>query len=133
MACIEHQGSRWKTGYGRTSVKGKWTAAHRLAYIEANGPIPEGMCVLHRCDNPPCVNPDHLWLGTFADNNRDRSEKGRGADVRGEKNPQAKVTWAVVLEMREKWAAGISPKELAAEYGLSRCNVSKIVNRSIWR
>lgn len=56
---------------------GKAVYVHRFAWELAFGPIPEGMCVLHRCDNPPCVNPEHLWIGTKADNNRDRASKGR--------------------------------------------------------
>ena len=63
--------------YGMISVKGKSWPAHRLSWTLAYGPIPEGMCVCHHCDNPPCVRPDHLFLGTRADNNRDRDQKGR--------------------------------------------------------
>ena len=78
-ACWEYQGSRHtKTGHGRIARDdGVIRGAHRLAYETAVGEVPDGMCVLHSCDNPPCVNPAHLWLGTYADNNHDRDAKGR--------------------------------------------------------
>lgn len=77
--CWEFQGSRsQKMGHGRIALDdGRIRGAHRAAYELAVGPVPDGMCVLHACDNPPCVNPAHLWLGTMADNNHDRSAKGR--------------------------------------------------------
>lgn len=67
-------GSRLPSGYGRIGGRGY---AHRVSWALANGPIPAGMCILHRCDNPPCVNPSHLWIGTVADNMHDRDRKGR--------------------------------------------------------
>ena len=66
-----------KDGYGKFKMRGKTLQAHRLSWVIHNGIIPEGMCVLHHCDNPPCVNPAHLFLGTILDNNRDRDAKGR--------------------------------------------------------
>ena len=75
--CIEWQGSRDRQGYGKAWKNGANARAHRVAWEEANGPIPEGMCVLHHCDNPPCINPDHLFLGTRGDNARDMVKKGR--------------------------------------------------------
>jgi len=72
--CDEWDGPRDRDGYGRLS---RGRRAHRVAWEEANGPIPDGMCVLHRCDNPPCRRLDHLFLGTVADNNRDKALKGR--------------------------------------------------------
>lgn len=67
-----------RMGYGRLHVRGLSTVAHRASWQIQTGPIPSGMCVLHRCDNPPCVRPDHLFLGTKGDNNADRDSKGRG-------------------------------------------------------
>lgn len=70
--------SRQPYGYGRFNYQGKQVQAHRVAWILTNGPIPDDLCVLHSCDNPPCCNPDHLFLGTKGDNNRDCIRKGRG-------------------------------------------------------
>lgn len=76
--CIEWKGARNPQGYGQKCIKGKRYRTHRLAWEWANGPIPEGLFVLHKCDNPPCCNPDHLFLGTQTDNMQDMLAKGRG-------------------------------------------------------
>jgi hypothetical protein len=80
MVCTEWKGARQKNGYGRAYdvVSKRTVLAHRLAWEDAHGPIPEGMCVLHRCDNRACVKVAHLFLGTRADNTRDMHDKGRG-------------------------------------------------------
>jgi len=75
--CWEWRGGRHTFGHGSKRIKGVMHYTHRLAWAWVNGPIPEGMCVLHHCDNPPCVNPNHLFLGTKADNNHDKMAKGR--------------------------------------------------------
>lgn len=75
--CWEVQGFRHKEGYGAMYYRGKQYRSHKLMYMLAVGQIPEGLCVLHKCDNPPCCNPDHLWLGTRGDNIRDAASKGR--------------------------------------------------------
>ncbi len=76
-SCWEWQGSRTHGGYGEACFKRNRKSAHVFAYIAAHGPLPDGVCVLHKCDNPPCCNPLHLFLGTFAENNKDRNRKGR--------------------------------------------------------
>src|SRR5678815_3205705 len=96
-ACLEWQGTKHsKRGYGLDGRK----LAHRAAWERVHGPIPEGMHVLHKCDNPPCVNVRHLFLGTHADNMRDREQKGRANHPYGERSGKAKLTDADVRYIR---------------------------------
>ena len=126
--CVEWQGGRHKYGYGVKWHKGKQQLTHRLAYCEAIGldiTDIKGRCVLHTCDNPPCVNPDHLWLGTRRDNAQDRDRKGRG-DWSG----RAKLTASQVLSIR---ADTRLLREIADDYGVSLSAVSLIKKRKTWK
>lgn len=87
-SCIEWTGARDKDGYGKTRVDGKDWRVPRLVWTRANGSIPDGMQVLHHCDNPPCYNLDHLWLGTNVENNADKMKKGRHPEVNVTHCPQ---------------------------------------------
>lgn len=108
--------------------------AHRVSWMLANGPIPAGMVVCHRCDNPPCVNPDHLFLGTQIDNMRDRSKKGRGNHRKGSRHGRAKLTEQDVRVIRSRYATGDwKQSDLAAEYGVSQPLIGHIVRRVTWR
>ena len=75
--CVETPYAKDGDGYGHRKVNGRYEKTHRLVWVEVYGEIPDGMCVLHRCDNPPCVNPGHLFLGTLSDNAQDMAAKGR--------------------------------------------------------
>jgi hypothetical protein len=120
-------------GYGEVSLGGssQHRRAHVVAWEIANGrAVPKGMVVMHTCDNPPCVNPAHLVLGTNLDNIRDRDRKGRVS--RGERHPRSKVTDDDVLAIRRAWKRGTSVMELAVEYGVSLVSIYNIVNRKTW-
>ncbi len=123
------------TGSRKTSRR--MTLAHRLSYEHHVGPIPDGLCVLHRCDVPACVNPDHLWVGTQGDNMADKTRKGRGRapGSPGEKNGRARLTEAVVREIRGRLVTedcvGLSGR-LAREYGVGRSTIVDIKYRKRW-
>jgi hypothetical protein len=117
--------------YGAFGINGKMIKAHRISWEMSNGPIPEGLCVLHKCDVPLCVNPGHLFLGTFGDNNRDREEKGRGVRMTGEMHGNSKLTWEKVREIRE--ISNMSQLAIAAKYGVTpQCIANVLFNRT-WR
>ena len=104
--------------------------AHRVAWTFHRGDIPEGSHVLHRCDTPLCVNPDHLFLGTQVDNNRDREAKGRGRPLRGEKHGMAKLTEAQVREIRR---SDETNPVLARRLGLSREHTWRVRRGANWK
>lgn len=135
--CIEFKGYCDKRqGYGRKAVNGKPILAHRLAWTEANGEIPEGMQVLHKCDNPPCINVDHLFLGTNADNMRDKAKKGRGVTpgLSGEQHYNSKLTAQQVTEIRKKYIPyKVTYKMLAKEYGVHLNTIHELINNKTWR
>lgn len=115
---------RHRYGYGKFIVK-KGTnpvGAHRLSYEFEVGPIPENLCVLHKCDNPPCVRPSHLFLGTKSDNARDMFAKGRWKYVQrnqqGERNPNSIISDAQVTAMLSEIASGGRPINVARKYGI---------------
>ena len=117
-----------KNGYGRI-LAGHTVLSHRFAWELANGPIPEGMCVCHSCDNPPCCNVRHLWIGSVAMNNSDRNAKGRNSDRRGEMHPLCRLTTSEVLTIRKS----TEPQDtLADRFGITQSNVSLIQRRKTW-
>lgn len=105
--------------------------AHRYAWEMAHGPIPAGRLVLHRCDNPPCVRPDHLFLGTHADNSKDCIEKGRLR--RGSQRAMSKLTEADVIELRRLRAEGQTLAALSKRFGVGEPTVHKIALRKKWK
>lgn len=126
-------------GYGMSFEKGRHILAHRASWERRNGRrVPENMFVLHRCDIPCCINPDHLFIGTILDNNRDREAKGRGGQLSG---AQAARTWAKLNEdqVREiKEALAIDQRQgigsaLAKKYGVSQAVISGIRHGTGWK
>ena len=119
-------------GYGQMRVGGRKRLCHRLSYEEHRGVIPAGQCVLHRCDNPACINPEHLFLGTQPQNIADMIAKGRDrkACLKGEAHSQAKLTEADVIEIRA--AQGLSQTRLGAIYGVSPSQIGQILRRENW-
>lgn len=122
--------TRDRLGYGVFSIFNGYQAAHRFSWQWHRGPIPSNMVVCHTCDNPPCCNPDHLFLGTVADNNRDCRDKGRMPPVRGERHGCAKLTEEKVRDIR---TLRISRKEFSDLYGVSTSVISSVLNGRTWR
>lgn len=134
--CWPWQGFTKETGYGRFKLRtGATVAAHRLAYFLARGEWPGSLHVCHRCDNPPCCNPTHLFLGSHADNMADMEAKGRRSAPRGEKQHLAKLTVEQVRDMRLRYNRGRrgDGSAAAAEFGISRSAVSAILRRRTWQ
>lgn len=150
---VDRRGPRecwpWKSrsnvrGYGylqRGGRNGGRILAHRLSWELHRGSIPDGLEVCHECDNPPCCNPAHLFLGTQADNNADAVAKGRARFTfaerpeltSGEANVHAKLTAQRVNEIRALRAAGLSQREIAERFGVTRQNIRAIVRKLTWR
>lgn len=131
--CWYWTGGKDRDGYGFARHDGKVRYAHRVSYMRYVGPIPEGMHVCHSCDEPSCVNPAHLWLGTHYDNMRDMYTKGRRLAASGERHSSAKLTSNQVREIRSKIACGHKQKNIAKEYGIGQSHVSMIGHGKIWR
>ena len=132
--CIEWSKCRNKQGYGTLRFKGKMVYAHRRLWEAMFGKIPDGLYVLHRCDNPPCVNIEHLFLGTKKDNSRDSIKKGRAkfpVTLKGEDAPWSKLTLEQVKEIRS--LKGMVPqKELANRFGVNQSTISRIQINLRW-
>ena len=131
---------RHRFGYGKCTFQGKDWNAHCLAWFLTNGPIPNGLCVLHQCDNPPCCNPAHLFLGTKGDNSRDMFSKGRNAPQAGERNPSARLTTNQVRAIRRRLPKRVAAKfpygtlrALAREFGVSEATINMIASGKHWK
>lgn len=130
--CWEWQAGTDGKGYGKFRFQGKRWFAHRLAYALYVGHIPETLFVLHRCDNPSCVNPNHLFLGTQKENIQDAAKKGRLSERRGEKNTNARLTEEQVLAIRAL-KGKISQREIAALFGVARSTIDDIHSGRTWK
>lgn len=127
-------------GYGRIRYGGKAMAAHRVSWLMHYGTIPDGMLVCHKCDNPVCVRPDHLFLGTHQDNMDDMVAKGRakgewqGVICLGEHNGQSKLTDRKVRFIRRAWKMGkFTQRQLATRVGVDPSLISYVVRRKTWK
>ena len=136
-SCMEWPFEKNKTGYGFVVYEGKSWRVHRLSFTFTNGAIREGFHVCHKCDNPSCFRPDHLFEGTDLDNQRDKVAKGRChkalPSMRGEKHGNSKLTEIQVLEIVAKRRNGQTLTSLGTEYGVSFTNIWNIMNGKAWK
>ena len=127
--CWEWIGAKNSEGYGYIWT-GKQTRVHRMSYELFNGDVEQNLVVCHKCDNPSCLNPGHLFLGTKADNNLDRASKSRNRNQNGELNSSSKLTSIEVIEI---YNSNLSYKEIANIYNISRQTVGLIKNKKRWK
>lgn len=137
--CWLWTGSLNNKGYGEIGIGGRGSGTvytHRASWILHFGNIPRGMCVLHNCpggDNPACVNPDHLWLGTQSQNLADMDEKGRRRVVIGSSHPKTHLTETDVIRIRCLRREGATVKSLCEEYRVNSGTMSRICTRQSWK
>lgn len=145
--CWQWTGPSDKNGYGCMTYAGRrGMKAHRISYSIAKGEIPPGLFVCHHCDNPPCTNPEHLFLGTPAENIEDAARKKRMASGarngaytkpeqrrRGETHGRSKLTWDIVRAIRAAYAEGVEQPVLAARYRVVQTCISKVVLNIAWK
>ena len=140
--CWPWMGVRIPAGYGQLWHEGRHRPATHIALLLDGRPVPPDMAACHHCDNPPCVNPVHLFVGSYAENTKDSYRKGRSISptlrrpdclVRGEKSPHAKLTAAAVREIRECAVAGELHRKMALRFGVSRPTITAVVAHRSWR
>lgn len=122
-----------KDGYGSIVINNKLQRAHRASYFLLKGPVPDGLIVRHTCDFPPCINPDHLLVGTHLDNTCDAFRRGRRVPMRGEGHTGSKLTDDSVTAIRARFANGERQAALAAEFGVSVGATVAVIRRKTWK
>lgn len=137
--CWEWQGWKTKRGYGHFNFKGRPFRAHRISWFLKTGSLSEFnpfeiSCILHKCDNPSCVNPEHLFIGTQQDNADDMVQKNRLPKISrvGQNNGHVKLTEECVINIRREYTEGVLRKELRERYNVSKTAISAIINRRRW-
>lgn len=131
--CWIWTGTRHEHGYGQIGVDGKTIGAHRYSYKLHNGEIPDGAFICHKCHNPPCVNPDHLYAGDAETNAQDAVDNGDWPRLTGEKSPGSKLNRETVIEIRNVYREGNSTvSELADSYDVSTGTISRAINGKAW-
>ena len=147
--CKIWYGASVPAGYGVIGHLKRYTYTHRVAWELANGPIPAGLFVLHRCDQPACINPDHLFVGTPLENMRDMIAKGRqnytknkrsgpdhplfGRRFDPSKHPNARLNWERVNEIRALYKPGVKQSDIAKMFGIKQPQVSAIIRGTSWK
>jgi len=134
-SCWIWKGKIKSNGYGIFSIKKKENYAHRLSYLIHKGEIPSGKFICHSCDNPPCVNPDHLWLGDALSNNQDRIKKGR-IRIKDIRKKNGVLTENQILEIRKIYRfneRGFGSGILSKKYGVTTETILSIVKRKSWK
>lgn len=132
--CWAWQGASKPSGYGNMRFEGAYFSAHRFSYAAFNGPIAEGQVVRHTCDNPACVNPNHLLVGTHKDNSADAVARGRArGGCRGVKNTNSKLTPDKVRAIREQLSWGDKQKVVAERFGVTQGCISSINQGKTWK
>jgi hypothetical protein len=127
--CWEWRGHRLRRGYGLFTYQGRRMPASRAALLRSGVTIPDGMIACHHCDNPPCVNPDHLYVGTHKTNSDDKHRRGRANMPRGARHPRVKLTVEQVREIHRRYTeSGVTQDALALEFQVSQRSIHRIVH-----
>jgi hypothetical protein len=131
--CWIWMGVRDSSGYGKFSYHGKYLRAHRFSWELVNGPIPYGKLIRHACDNPVCVNPSHLLLGTFKENSDDKEVRDRGNHPTGKDHGRAKLNEDAVKEARDLFREGVRISHLASKFRVDNATMLDAVVGKTWK
>lgn len=131
--CWKWIGAKKRSGYGNFYMHGKYLGAHRASFVLFRGDIPASTYICHSCDNPSCVNPDHLFVGTPKQNQEDMTRKGRDTRKKGAGHYLSKLDDDKVVEIRLRREHGDSLKDIASAYDVSEATISLVARRKIWK